>query len=385
MNVLNVITSIEDGGLERHVYYIVNYRSNKDLNHFVAVLTGYKKNDLTDKYEKLGVNIKYFDFKNKSGNINAIIGNIKNTFGLARHINKNKIDILHSHDFFPAFIARISAVISFFCFFHKVKHIFVTLHIVFFWLNKLHHFINRVLGIITTNVVCLSYAILNYSLKTDKLPKDKYCIINTGIDTTKFIPDEKLRNKYILEFGFEESDIILGNIGVLSIRKGQMYLLRAFKELKGSFPRLKLVIFGSEREHELDIRDEILDFIKKNKLENDVKIIKPREDIHLIYNMFDVFVMPSITEGLSACSIEALLMKKICLFSDIEPFTELVTDGYNGFIFKNKSAEDLKAKLEYILININNLDNIRNNARSSADGKFDVRNMVEKYEQLYLK
>ena len=64
--------------------------------------------------------------------------------------------------------------------------------------------------------------------------------------------------------------------------------------------------------------------------------------------------MPSITEGLSACAIEALLMERICLFSDIEPFKELVHDGVEGFFFQNKNTDDLTKKLEYIISNYRN-------------------------------
>lgn len=384
INVLNIITVIEDGGLERHVYYINKFKNDKDINHKVVVLTERNDNDLTAKYEQLGIEIKYFGFQNKSVNFRAHLKNLGNLFRLAAFYKKNKIHILHSHDFFPGFISRVASVISFLFFFHKVKHTFITLHIVFFWLNRIHHLINRLLGYVTTNVVCLSHAILNYSLRTDKLPADKYKIINTGIDTNLFVPDPNLRTKYIEEFELKPDDIVLGNIGVLSIRKGQLYLLRAVKELLPEFPKLKLLIFGSEREHELEIRDEIFDYIKTNSLENNIRIFKPREDINLIYNLFDIFVMPSITEGLSACSIEALLMKKICLFSDIEPFEELVKDKQNGFLFQNKSVSDLKDKLRYILDNINELGHIKESARSSAEGKYDVRHMVLKYEDLYL-
>lgn len=383
--VLNVITVIEDGGLERHVYYINRFRSSEDIEHKVVVLTSPNENDLSEKYKIQGIEITYFGFQNKDLNFKAHLKNLVKIFRLAKYIKKNRIDVLHSHDFFPGFFSRIAAFVSFIIYFHKVKHIYITLHIVFFWLSGFHHKINRILGTITTNVICLSYAILNYSLKTDKLPRSKYVIINTGIDTKQFVPEPALRSKYIEEFGLEQSDIVIGNIGVLSVRKGQIYLLKAFKSLIAEFPNIKLIIFGSEREHELEIRDELIDFISSHKLEENVKIIKPREDINLIYNLFDVFVMPSITEGLSACSIEALLMKKICLFSDIEPFKELVEDRKNGFLFRNKSDDDLKDKLRYILINIHKLDNIKENARISAEGKYDVRNMVEKYEQLYLK
>lgn len=383
-NVLNIITSIHDGGLERHVYYILSYKFSSALNHKVVVLTGYNDNQLTKKYESLGFEIIYFDFDNRLFSFRSIYKNVLLSLKLAKLIKKQKINVIHSHDFFPALIARISALASFFLFFHRVKRIYITLHIVFLWFSPVHNFINRLLGLVTSRIVCLSRAILNYSRKHDKIPLNKYIIIHTGVDTTRFVPDDSLKTKYLNEFNLSNDDFVLGNIGVLSVRKGQIYLLEAFNRLYKEYPNLKLLIFGSEREHELDIRDNIYDFINHNNLTNTVKIIKPREDINYIYNLFDIFIMPSITEGLSACAIEALLMERICLFSDIEPFRELVTDGKNGFLFKNKDSNDLKNKLEYIINHYKSLDCVKKAARESVEGRFDVRNMVQKYEDLYL-
>ncbi len=81
---------------------------------------------------------------------------------------------------------------------------------------------------------------MKYSLEHDKIKKNKYVIINTGVDTSKFISDEKTKLELKSKFGFIMDDFILGNIGVLSIRKGQIYLLKAFNSLKEKYPALRL-------------------------------------------------------------------------------------------------------------------------------------------------
>ena len=382
--VLNIITSVHDGGLERHVYYIVSLKQSELLEHYVAVLTPRTENSLTDKYSLLGINIKYFNFDNRLRNFKSVPKNIAQVFKLAYFIRKNKIEVVHSHDFFPAFVSRVSVLTCFVFFFHKVKRIYITLHIVFLWLKPVHNFINRLLSFITSKIVCLSNAIKQYSLTNDKIKPGKYIIINTGVDTSKFIPNKDTGNEYCAKFGYSTRDFILGNIGVLSIRKGQIYLLNALNQLKGKYPNLKLLIIGGERSHEKEIAQGLYNFISENNLEDLVKIISPRDDVNLIYNIFDVFVMPSVTEGLSACAIEAMLMKRLCLFSDIEPFKELVTNGKEGFLFKNKDIDDLVEKLDYIISRYNELNNVKESAYNSVKDKYDVHNMVKKYEKLYL-
>ena len=80
-------------------------------------------------------------------------------------------------------------------------------------------------------------------------------------------------------------DFVLGNIPVLFIGKGQIYLLKAFNSLKEKYPALRLMIVGGEREHEKDIADELYEYIDKANLGRIVKIVEPRDDINLIYNI----------------------------------------------------------------------------------------------------
>ena len=54
---------------------------------------------------------------------------------------------------------------------------------VFLWLKPIHNYINKLLSIITTKIICLSNAIMKYILEHDKIKKNKYVIINTGVDT----------------------------------------------------------------------------------------------------------------------------------------------------------------------------------------------------------
>lgn len=384
INVLNIITIIHDGGLERHVYYIINKKQNESINHSVVILTKQDNNQLFEKYRDLKINIGLFNFDNKLFGIRAFFNNLQQLFMLAWFIKKNKIDVVHTHDFFPALMSRLSVIIAAMFFFHRVKKVYVTLHIVFTWLKTYHHLINKALSYFTTKIVCLSYAILNYSLQSDRIKRNKYCIIYTGVDTSKFIRMDSFRIDYLKEFGFKEENFVIGNIGVLSIRKGQIYLVKAFNNLIKRYPFLRLIIVGGERPHELDIKSELYDYIRSNELEEFIRILDPRDDIYKLYNVFDVFCMPSVTEGLSACSIEAMLMERVCLFSDIEPFKELVTDKENGYLFINKDAEDLEEKLNFILTNYKSLDYIKKNARKSVLEKFDVKDMVAKYEKLYL-
>jgi glycosyltransferase involved in cell wall biosynthesis len=224
---------------------------------------------------------------------------------------------------------------------------------------------------------------MDYSVEHDKIKVDKYTIIYNGVDIKQYNPNYDCINNYKNEFLIDSNDIVIGNVGVLSVRKGQKYLLESFNKLLKHRDNLKLLIFGSEREHEKKIADEIYYLIDYYNLKNKVKIIKPRKDLNKIYNIFDIFVMPSITEGLSLCAIEAMLMERICLFSNVPSFKEMIDDGKNGFLFNSTNVDDLYLKLDYIINNYSSLDYIKKNARVYALENYNIKRMINQYEVLY--
>ena len=381
-NVMHTLTYVLDGGLEKVVYMICENLGRENYNHTIVVLSKQKNSFLLDKFRTLGAEIEFLDFDNRLFSVKSLAKNLKQIFILARLIKKKNIQVLHTHDFFPALVARLSYLAALIFFFKKIPLVYVTLHNIFFWLKPIHHRLNKLRSGLTTKVICVSKSVLDYSLWHDKLSEKKYQIIFNGVNVDEFAPNEEIRKHYRRLFECSESDFIIGNIGVLSVRKGQKYLVDALSKIDQK-KNICLLIFGSERSHEKNIPKELYELIQKNSLSEKVKILEPRDDINLIYNMFDVFVMPSIVEGLSLCAIEAMLMKKICLFSDIDPFTEMIDDGVNGFICKREDSGDLALKLDNIISHYEEFGFIGEKARETALHKYNVERMAKEYKALY--
>jgi glycosyltransferase involved in cell wall biosynthesis len=382
--ILHVITGLGDGGLEKVVFMIISQNQTNEFEHHVVVLLKDNNKFLVSDFLKIRCKITFFDFENRSFGTSGLIKNVGNIFKLAGYIKKNQIDIVHTHDFFASFCSRMAVIIAYLLFFYKVDKIFVTLHNSFIWLKKPHHIINRFLAVITTKIICVSTSVQDYSLQHDKISPDKYQIIFNGIDERLFQPDNKCISGYKKDFGITEEDIVIANIGVLSVRKGQKYLIESFRGLSRKYNNIVLLIFGSKREHESEISDEIFQMIKDYNLCEKIKIIDPRKDINAIYNIFDIYVMPSITEGLSLCAIEAMLMERICLLSDIPSFREMIEEGKNGFLFKNKDVNDLTLKLDYLIRNHCQLKYVGKTAREIALARYNQKIMTDSYRSLYL-
>lgn len=384
IKVLNVLTDIEDGGLEMLVYNIYKNLNGNVYNLNVCTLLSWNDTFISQGFRRVCSETYHFNFININAGLRGFFKNVKGVFALAILMYKNRYDIIHSHEFFPASMTRFSVIMN------KILHpsykpvVFITYHNIYFWLKPKHRLINRFLSIFTTKIICVSNSVLEDSLQEDKIPKDKYEVIYNGIDSESFYPDKDLRNNKRKELGYTEKDFVIGNVGVLSIRKGQIYILQAFNKIRKLFPELKVLLIGSTRDYELDIYEELIDYIKHNRLSNSVKILDTTPNINELYNCLDLFVMSSITEGFGLAAFESMLTERICIFSDIPVFKEIIKEGETGFFFESMNSDSLAEVITKVLNNIHNYNNIKKAGRKYVKEKFPLITMVGKYNKLYM-
>lgn len=381
---LNVLTIIEDGGMETLVSRI--YKGLDNTNKFdlyLCALRTFEDNYLSAFYKQNCKDTIFFGLTNKNLGFKDYVALVRTFFKLAAYIKKHRIDVVNSHDFYSAFITRVAVLISRFFFLYKPKKNYVTLHNTLNWLSGKHNFINRLLASGTDKIICVSNAVYEFSRRSDKIKDSKYLVLYNGIDTDLFKKYEGLYESLRNELGLKDTDFVMGNVSTFSIRKGHIYLLEALKKMVADNPNLKLILVGSSRDHEENISSEIFAFINNNNLNNYVKVLEPREDIFKIYNILDLYVMPSIVEGYGLALAEAMSSELVCVGSDIPAFKELVKDGENGFLFKNKDSEELYKIINVIVSNYNHFTKTGKAARETIINKFSYKNMVNGYYKLY--
>lgn len=163
--------------------------------------------------------------------------------------------------------------------------------------------------------------------------KNDFQIIPNAVDASKFYYDEKTRLKKRIELGLKD-EFVIGHIGRLSYPKNHKFLIEIFKELTKTNQNAVLIIVG-EGEKEPEIRKYISDL----KLANKVKLLGNRNDVSELYQVFDVFLLPSLFEGVPLVGIEAQFSDLPCIFSDRVP-TEVVFSDKTHFINLNQSADE---------------------------------------------
>lgn len=147
-------------------------------------------------------------------------------------------------------------------------------------------------------------------------------IIKNGIDCSKFAFNDSARTQLRLEYQIKSDCSVIGHVGRFSIGKNQLFLVRILEELvrrRGKNYKLFLVGVGEMME---DVKQEV----DNRGLNEFVIFAGGKDNVNLYLNLFDIFVMPSIHEGLGISAIEAQANGLECVLSSFIPEEANLTD-----------------------------------------------------------
>lgn len=192
----------------------------------------------------------------------------------------------------------------------------------------------------------------------------EFKIIFNGIDYDKFMYSESYSDILKMENNLQNS-IVLGSIGRIETVKNHKFLLKLISKLD---IRYKLIIIGDGTK-----KRELNKEIVRQGLENRVKIVDPKIDIHQYYSMFDIFLFPSIKEGLGNVGIEAQINGLTVICSNGVPRDIKISNSVY-FLATNEVNE----WIDIIKTGIN-----FNRSGVLLDSKFDLKNIVTSYEKAY--
>ena len=152
----------------------------------------------------------------------------------------------------------------------------------------------------------------------------KVTIINNAIDVDMFEYDENVRNKKRKELGIKESTLVVGHVGRFVAQKNHMFLIDIFNEvLKKNSDSLLLLVGQGPKENEIKEK------LKNLGIEKKVMFLGQRNDVSELYQVMDVFLFPSLYEGLGIVLIEAQVSRLPCIASTEVPEVAKVSENFS--------------------------------------------------------
>jgi len=227
-------------------------------------------------------------------------------------------------------------------------------------------------------VAVSDYLRTEYLLKAGFKP-DKTVKIYNGVDWRKF--DSSFdRNEKRRKLGYTDDDRIVGIVANLRPAKGYDYFIEAAARIARENPNAKFLIAGHEREH---IRNKLDSQIESLGIGDSVQFLGFREDIPELIRCFDLFILSSVTEGLSIATIEAMGAGIPVVVTASGGPEEIVDDGVTGLIVPIRDADALASGALRLLGDSDLATRITDAAKKSVRERFGSYQMVEAYQRLY--
>lgn len=184
------------------------------------------------------------------------------------------------------------------------------------------------------------------------------------------------------ELGVKPDELLIIAVGNLDERKGHIFLLQALAELQaaGLSRPWRLAIAGGRGGPQRPVLEA---FAAEHGFADRVHILSHRDDIPDLQTAADIFVMPSLWEGLPLALLEALLGRTAVIASACSGIPEAIEDGVGGLLVPPGDSHALACALERLLTDDEARDRIAASGQQRALSEFTIGVMIDAYERLY--
>ena len=360
MKICHIITALGYGGAERLLVNTVNLHCQ---NHEIHIIYFKGENQL----------IKYLD---PSVKVQHIPLGFKCPRLVRQQLKKINPDIVHTH------LGHADLIGLWACRRLKVKK-FCTMHNIWFKWSGFDRMIFAVYQLFFRTiardciVICISKSVQNHVRKRLGVSPGKSPLLYNSIPNI-VLDSTRIELQQGLQINPENFNILF--IGRLSLQKSVATLLYAIDKLKADIKHLKVFIIGEG--YELEKLQQIC--IEKRLTEIvEFRGVTPEPEKY--FESCDIFVLPSVFEGLGIVILEAFRSKLPVIASNLEGPSELIENGENGFLFPAGNHHVLSEKIRELYENQNLRQKIALEGFKSFENKFEIRQYTDQLEKLYEK
>lgn len=359
------------GGVAEYLYMFLKNWRNENYEHILIVSQDYQKQ--LDRFKLYTSNIYIVPMTreiNPKSDIQAI-------FKIKKILKQIEPDIVYLHSSKAGAIGRIALAFNF-----ETK-ILYNAHGWYFNAqisNKkkmLFAIIERILAVKTDKIINISKSEYESALKYKIASKKKMCIIENGIDFTKFENSDKYRKETRIKYHIRDNEIVIGVVGRLSEQKDPMTMIKAFELVNKENKNTKLMYVGSG-----NLEEEVKQYAKEKNILDKVIVTGWVNNVEQYIPAFDIAVLPSKWEGFGLVLIEYMACNKPIVATKVGGIQDIIKDKKNGYLLECKNFPKLANRIENLIqrkeISPKFIEENKKNKQ-----KYDIKNVIEKHDKIF--
>jgi glycosyltransferase involved in cell wall biosynthesis len=205
-------------------------------------------------------------------------------------------------------------------------------------------------------------------------------VINNGIDLNKFDPSSKHKN-IRKELNIPEDKVLVLFVARFTSHKQPLALVEAFAKAFRSNPQMHLLLVGDG-----DQKEDAIEMIRRSGMSEHITVEPFRQDVPDVLAAADIFVLPSLWEGLPIGLLEALAMGKAVIATNVDGTSEIIHHGKNGMLVETEElVTNLTKALLELSVDENKRQHFSKNAIHTITEKYNAANMTREIEEVYMK
>jgi glycosyltransferase involved in cell wall biosynthesis len=235
--------------------------------------------------------------------------------------------------------------------------------------KTLYKLVDHLMLRLTDRLICVSERDFGLGVQAGVVDPNRTVVIRNGIDIGRYKYHGSRRPR---------DQKVVGTIGRLHLQKGHIYLLEAARSVLQEYPSVIFQIIGSG-ELERELRNKARD----SGIAQHVDFLGARTDIPELLSNMDLFVLPSLWEGLPITLLEAMASHTPIIATDIDGVSEVIEHNRDGLLVPARSPDHLADAIKLLLNDSSLAERLSQHAFDKVTQKFDIRKMVRLIEGVY--
>jgi len=364
INILHILQNSNIGGVQRQLLSLLKAYDMDLMNPAVCCFKA--KGEIGEQMEKRGFEVVDFHIERHYRFSPAII---RQLYTLMKERN---IHVVRAHKYSASLYGRIAARLA------RVPVVITSVHGNYRKDLRFERKIaNKMLSRVTDRIVAVSESIRTDIIKYDNIDPEKVLVIRNGVDTALFSPPVNAGGVRE-ELALKDNETVIGFVGRLVPAKGLQHLIGAFESVRAEIGQVKLLIVGGGQ-----LMEPLTMMARDKGLSNDIIFLGERTDIPQLLGAMDIFVMPSIAEGLPNALLEAMAAARPVIVTCAGGMGEIIQDGVNGLVVPVGDEASLSGGLRKLVKDRSFAQALGAAARQCIENRHSIRATARSWEDLY--